>query len=138
MRKFSILSLLISSAIFVAALLAFPAAALADGIGNIGAFASDVLGGEFGTAGVVWVLSTVAIACIGLSKLWPGKATMLNVAAAVATGAAGAIELLGPKATLVAMLVAGVGAAIGYFRSETRAASKPAVAAERIAALRAG
>ena len=111
---------------FVVALsiMAFPVVVLAQvateaasSPGGLGA----IFSGEFGTAGIVAVLGCVATMALTLTKFLPGWGTKLNIVAAAATGIASAVGTLGPKATVIGIVLAAVGALLGYNRSASRA-----------------
>ncbi len=130
----SLLAIVVLSAAFV---IFTPSLALADGIGGIGAFASDVFNTPFSTAGIVALCSAIASVALACSKFLPGWATKCNIVVIVSTAVGGAVGALGPTAGAITIIVAAFGAILGYMRSEKRAAGTP-IGNERIAELRAG
>ncbi len=115
LRYFSLLCL-------AAVLIALPSLALAQE--SLGSGLTQFFDTPIATAGIVAVLGAIAACALSLTHYLPGWAARLNTIAGVATLAAMKIGLLGVKAGAVAILLAILGAWLGYERSEARAAGK--------------
>jgi hypothetical protein len=104
--------------------LAFPALAFAqEAVAAASSFdLGSMLSGMHEVAPWVTLLGSVAAFLVACSKFLPGWATKLNAAAGFVTGIAAALGALGPKATIIGMVLAFVGVVLGYNRSNDRAA----------------